>query len=204
MRLAEGGVKSGSRTILLALWVAITILATSPIAARPSDIGAIEKRFDALFTKGDYAGALVEGQKLAAAVKARVGVNHPDYATALNNLANVYRFQGKYAEAEELHLCALAIKEKALGPSHPAVASSLNNLAVVYQDQGNYAEAAELYQSALAIEEKALGPSHPDIAASLDNLANVYMFQGKYAEAADLHLRALAIKETTSRRSSRA
>jgi hypothetical protein len=45
--------------------------AVTSAAARPSDIGAIEKRFNALYAKGDYAGALVEGQKLETAVKAR-------------------------------------------------------------------------------------------------------------------------------------
>ncbi len=50
-------------------------------------------------------------------------------ATNLNNLANLYHAQGKYAEAEPLYKRALAIVEKALGPEHPHVAARLNNLA---------------------------------------------------------------------------
>ena len=49
--------------------------------------------------------------------------------------------QGRYAEAEPFHQCALAIKEKALGPDHADVATSLNNLAELYRTQGRYAEA---------------------------------------------------------------
>ena len=45
--------------------------------------------------------------------------------TSLNNLAALYRAQGRYAEAEPLHQRALAIREKALGPEHPDVARSL-------------------------------------------------------------------------------
>src|SRR5262245_29781933 len=46
-------------------------------------------------------------------------------AVTLNNLAELYSKQGRYAEAEPLHKRSLAIKEKALGPNDPAVATSL-------------------------------------------------------------------------------
>ena len=104
----------------------------------------------------------------------------------LNNLAGLYRAQGRYAEAEPLYKRALAISEKALGPEHPDVGTSLNNLAVLYQAQGRYAEAEPLYKRALAIDEKALGPEHPDVATSLNNLAVLYGAQGRYAEAEPL------------------
>ena len=82
-------------------------------------------------------------------------------ATSLNNLAVLYRNQGKYAEAEPLYQRSLAIWEKALGKDHPDVATSLNNLAVLYHNQGKYAEAEPLYQRSLAIKEKALGKTIP-------------------------------------------
>ena len=72
----------------------------------------------------------------------------------LNNLANVYRDQGKYGEAEDLLKRALAIREQALGANHPDVAASLVNLANVYRDQGKYGEAEGLYKRALIIAEK--------------------------------------------------
>ena len=40
-------------------------------------------------------------------------------ATSLNNLAELYQAQGKYAEAEPLYQRALAICEQQLGASHP-------------------------------------------------------------------------------------
>ena len=81
--------------------------------------------------------------------------------------AELYKAQGKYAEAAPLYRRSLAISEKALGPEHPDVALSLNNLALLYQTQGNYAEAAPLYRRSLAISEKALGPEHPSLAPTL-------------------------------------
>ena len=104
---------------------------------------------------------------------------HPAVATNLNNLAELYREQGKYAKAEPLNQRALAIREKALGPEHPAVAASLNNLALLYDAQGKYTEAEPLYRRALAIDEKALGPEHPGIATDLNNLAELYRGPGQ-------------------------
>ena len=43
-------------------------------------------------------------------------------ATSLNNLAEVYRLQGRYAEAKPLYKRSLAIREKTLGPEHPELA----------------------------------------------------------------------------------
>ena len=114
---------------------------------------------------------------------------------SLNNLAALYRTQGRYAEAEPLYKRSLAIREKALGPDHPDVAQSLNNLAVLYEEQGRYADAEPLYKRSLAIREKALGPDHPDVAQSLNNLAELYKEQGRYADAEPLYKRSLAIYE---------
>jgi len=64
--------------------------------------------------------------------------DHPDTATGLNNLALLYKSQGRYGEAEPLYRRALAIREKASGPDHPDIAQSLNNLALLYRGQGRY------------------------------------------------------------------
>ena len=45
-----------------------------------------------------------------------LGPDHPEVATNLNNLAELYRVQGRYAEAEPLNRRSLAIREKAFGP----------------------------------------------------------------------------------------
>ncbi len=51
--------------------------------------------------------------------EAALGPEHPSVAASLNNLANLYESQGKYAEAEPLCQRALAICERVLGPAHP-------------------------------------------------------------------------------------
>ena len=146
------------------------------------------------YRQGNYAEA--ERQWLSALQEAEnFGPEDPRLATSLNNLGELYRAQGKYAEAEPLSRRALAIDEKALGSEHPDVATDLNNLALLSYNQGKYAEAETLNQRALAIREKALGPEHPNVATSLNNLALLYYTQGKYAEAEPLYQQSLAIWE---------
>ena len=93
-----------------------------------------------------------------------MGPQHPDTALSLNNLAVLYRKQGKYEQAEPLYVRALAIREQQLGPLHPDTASSLNNLAAPLLAQGKYEQAEPLLVRALAICEQQLGPEHPDTA----------------------------------------
>jgi tetratricopeptide (TPR) repeat protein len=124
-----------------------------------------------------------------------LGPNHPDVAESLNNLAVLYKNQGRYTDAEPLYRRSLTIEEKALGPDHPAVATSLSNLASMYVDQGRYGDAEPLHRRSLAIREKTLGPNHRDVAASLSNLAELYRLQGRYADAEPFHRRSLVIRE---------
>ena len=84
-------------------------------------------------------------------VNGLLGPEHPDLAIELNNLAEVYRAQGRYSGAEPLHKRALAIWEKALGPEHPHVATSLGNYAALLREVGHGAEAAETEARAEAI-----------------------------------------------------
>jgi tetratricopeptide (TPR) repeat protein len=116
-----------------------------------------------------------------------------------NNLAELYRAQGQYEQAEPLLQRAMKIREHLLGPDHPDVATVLNNLANCYMKLGKYEEAEELHKRALVICERSLGPDHPNTAMSLHNLAVCYMDQGneKDGQAEKLLQQARAIQEQT-------
>ena len=73
---------------------------------------------------------------------------------SLNNLADLYQAQGRYADAEPLYQAVVGDMGKSLGPDHPDVAQSLNNLAVLYNNQGRYADAEPLFKRSLAIQRK--------------------------------------------------
>ena len=125
--------------------------------------------------------------------KKALGEEHPDYATSLNNLAELYRAMGAYDRAEPLYRQALEIRKKALGEGHPDYATSLNNLAGLYRAMGAYDRAEPLYRQALEIRKKALGEGHPDYATSLNNLAELYHAMGAYDRAEPLYRQALEI-----------
>ena len=114
---------------------------------------------------------------------------------SLNNLADLYHAQGRYADAEPLLKRSLAIKEKVFGSDNPDVAASLNNLAELYRAQGRYADAEPLFERSLAVKEKVFGSDNPDVAAALNGLALLYQAQGRYVDAEPLYKRSLAIRE---------
>ena len=58
-----------------------------------------------------------------------LGPEHPETLISVNNLAELYKAQGRYGEAEPLYKRALAASERALGPEHPDTLASVDNLA---------------------------------------------------------------------------
>ena len=110
---------------LAAGFATVAALAVPPAAAQRADIETVQKRFNTFLAAGKYDDALVEWQKLEAAVKARFGTEHPNYALILLKVAVTYQNQGRYDDAEAAYKRAAAILEKALGANHPLVATAV-------------------------------------------------------------------------------
>lgn len=155
----------------------------------------LNKAGNYLLRRADYAQAERLLRRALELYEFNLGTEHPDTARSLDNLAELYRLQGRYAEAEPLQRHALAIRERVQGSERPDTAHSLNNLALLLSNEGKDADAEPLYRRALAIREKVLGAEHPDTAQSLNNLALLLSHQGNYADAELLHRRALAVRE---------
>jgi len=105
------------------------------------------------YEEGYYAEA-EEHWKAALKEAENFGPQDPRLATSLNNLAVLYRAQGRYAEAEPRYTRALAIFEKALGPEHPVVAMSLENYAAFLRETGRETKAQKVKARATAIRTK--------------------------------------------------
>ena len=139
--------------ILFALVFAF--LCTVPVVTHARGAGfeweILNREVMELYRAGDYRRAVVVAQKALEVAERNVGPEHPDVATSLNNLAELYRTQGDYAKAEPLYRRSLAIKEKALGPDHPNVATSLENLAALYRATKRSSEAQALERRAAQI-----------------------------------------------------
>jgi tetratricopeptide (TPR) repeat protein len=97
--------------------------------------------------------------------------NSGNYIKLQINLANIYRFEKKYAEAEDLYLKAIAIKEKKLG-AHPDLAHLKKGLAQLYMDMGKTGEVEKLLVSAYDINKKKLGEKNPATVSVQQELAN--------------------------------
>jgi tetratricopeptide (TPR) repeat protein len=70
--------------------------------------------------QGKYEQAEPLYQRTLAICEQQLGLDHPDTAGCLNNLAALYQAQGKYGQAEPLFQRALAICEQQLGTEHPS------------------------------------------------------------------------------------
>ncbi len=177
--------------------IAVTLACLALWPAYTSAQGGLWENYMAAATKAYQQGNYPEAEKqLGAALKEAEGFGpqDPRLATNLNNLGELYRLQGRYAEAEQHYKWALAVLEKALRPAHPQVATSLNNLAALYHAQGRYAGAEQLYKRSLAIKEKALGPDHPSVAATLENYVALLREVGRTDDADKMEARAKAIR----------
>jgi len=95
------------------------------------------------------------------------------------NLADVYRSQGRYDEAESLCSRALTGDEKALGSEHPDTLKAVHNLAIIYQLQGRYSEAEGLHKRTLSGREKVLGLGHPVTLDTMEKLTDFFNKQGQ-------------------------
>ena len=129
------------------------------------------------------------GKYLRRALKeARAGFGEadPHVAAARNNLAELYRIQGRWAEAEALYTEALQALEKAYGSQHASVGTALHNLAGCHLAKGDHETAYRTYRTALERKEASLGMNHPEYAATLFHMAEALRAGGRRKDAAVL------------------
>src|SRR5262245_45569476 len=105
----------------------------------------------ALHQLGQYQQALERAAQARELARQTLGETHPDYASCLNNLAELHETLGDFAAAEPLLQQALQIRRAALGENHPDYAQGLNNLAELYKAMGSYGAAEPLLQEAWRI-----------------------------------------------------
>lgn len=86
---------------------------------------------------GDYKAARPFLQDALTIREKMFETGDPDLAVSLNNLALLYKTQGKYAEAEPLYRRAYAIMKARLGLAHPNTKTVLSNYADLLVRQKN-------------------------------------------------------------------
>jgi CHAT domain-containing protein/tetratricopeptide (TPR) repeat protein len=110
------------------------------------------------------------------------------------NLANIYRLQKKYPEAEKIYLNAIYIKEKKLG-SHPDLAHLKKGLAQLYMDMNRPTDVEKLLVSAYDINKRKLGESNPATLSVQQELANFYRYNNNASKSLALLLQVVDKKK---------
>ncbi len=145
----------------------------------------------------DYAKAEQLYQQALTIYRKSFGIDHPDVAACLTDLALIHETRGDYAKAEPLFQQAQTILERTMGPEYSNATIVLNYLGSLYKRTGEYAKAESLYQHALTVIEKKLGPEDPAVAQALSDLADYYRDRDDVKQAEPLYQRALIIWEKT-------
>ncbi|GAB5537074.1 MAG: hypothetical protein Rubg2KO_33230 [Rubricoccaceae bacterium] len=133
---------------------------------------------------------------LQSALATRRQLGPPLHAAAtLNSLGNLYMDTERFAEAEDAHGEALALRREHLDADHPSIAVSLNNLALTLTNQDRYADAEPIYREALDRLQNELGTQHMYVAIAHNNLGDVLQKDGRPEEAEPLFREAVALMQ---------
>jgi tetratricopeptide (TPR) repeat protein len=147
--------------------------------------------------RAQFAAARTAFERALRIFEATYGPDHPEVATAVNNLGNCLQDLGDLAGARAAFERALRIDEATYGPNHPTVAIRVNNLGDLFQALGDLPAARAAFERALRIFESTYGPNHPDVARAVNNVGGVLHALGDLPGARAAFERALRIDEAT-------
>lgn len=111
-----------------------------------------------------------------------------------NNLAGLYKDQGRYAEAEKLYLSSIPVCEAVYGVESKLLLTLKDNLAQLYQALGKYEEARRLLDEVIDIKTSVYGSESPFMATSMGNLGVLLTKLGEFERAERLLVESLRIE----------
>jgi tetratricopeptide (TPR) repeat protein len=121
----------------------------------------------------------------AAAATRLLGEDHPETASALENLGNVWYQQGRREEAAKTLERIIAIRTRVFGADSEPVARSTANLATVYWASKNFEAAIPKFDEAIEKLSRFLGPDHPDVATTMLTMSSALVRVGRRLDDAD-------------------
>ncbi|HTJ41349.1 MAG TPA: serine/threonine-protein kinase [Kofleriaceae bacterium] len=111
-----------------------------------------------------------------------LGDEHPAVGRAMVTEANVLNAMGRYQEALDLDVRAIAILHAAYGDDHPDIAMAESSLGKIAADANDYDASNQHYRAAIAIRER-LAPDSTELAQDRASLAENLQLMGKPDEA---------------------
>jgi eukaryotic-like serine/threonine-protein kinase len=144
--------------------------------------------------RGHYDQA-IELLNEAVRLQSASGIDTPDLAASLSELANAHFYAGHYEISDSLNRRVLEMHRRLYGERHPLVADTLINLGEIQVQGGHYEQAEQFDRQALDITESWYGKNHPETASDMTILGRVLVYEKHYDEAATLLQQALAVQE---------
>ena len=179
-----------NRIRFVALLVAIlgTLLFLNNQFNQPETWESINRKGLSAFQESHYAEA-EKHFKEAAKLGGTFPPTDPRINFSLNQLAEIYRIQSKFSEAEQVLKQLLESYKIKFGPNHINVALTLNNLAANSRIQGKFEESEILLKQALKILEDSLGAEHPILGNLLEHYAHLLHQMNRSTEAGEIEKR---------------
>jgi CHAT domain-containing protein len=157
-------------------------------------VKALDAQLVPLYEKGKYAQAIPLVERQLKLQESRLGIEHRNTLTTLENLATLHKRLGNYGEAERLYRRSLETRERVYGKNDLDIPDVANKLAMLYRAQGRFAEAEALYLRAIKILTSSDFKFNPPYEI-FGNLALLYEDQGRDREAEQFYRRAIDEQE---------
>lgn len=122
-----------------------------------------------------------------------LGTNHPNFATHINNLGEMYRNTGQFDKAEQAFLKTMEIERTTFGENSPNLAITFHNLSLLYAGNSEYNKAEEYGLKALKIKEETFGTENPACSGTMSSLAWIYENSSRPEVAKNYYLKALSM-----------
>ncbi|MFO1425872.1 MAG: tetratricopeptide repeat protein [Steroidobacteraceae bacterium] len=132
-----------------------------------------------------------------ALLRRSAGAQHPELATALNNVGFLYNRQQRWADARRVYAESAAIRRIALGAHHPDTAAAEMGEAMALNKLGDFEHAEPLLRAASATLAQDLGADHWRVGNAETYLGMVLINLGRRDEARSVLADALAKLEKT-------
>jgi CHAT domain-containing protein/tetratricopeptide (TPR) repeat protein len=139
--------------------------------------------------------AVSQGELALKITEKVVTSEHPVVIKSLNLLAEMYKQNRQFDEAEKKYRRVLEIFEGKYGRKHYTVAATIGNIAKFYTSTGRRRMAEPLYLEALDIYKQVYGTEHASVVTMMYNIALLYDSMGRLSDAEPMYKKAIALAE---------
>lgn len=153
-------------------------------------------RADVIRKRGRLPEAAALCQEIVRQAEAALSAGDLLIGDALNSLGIIYKFQGRFADAEAVYRRALRIVESGEGDPM-ALAMLMHNLGGLAHSRGDFAAGEPLARRAVELREAACGRGHPAVAADIEAWGALLEGLGQLPQAEAAYRESLATFEAT-------